>query len=128
MGLNIKFYDDKHKEGEIRSVGYIPVDTKARKDSKRLASSGAVAELEDELHRFEEIMYADQEIPASTLRFSFGNLNYDPTQDAAVASLHNTADRAGGGTPAGYGGTWTKLCPKHQRVRITLHCLRGTML
>lgn len=27
MGLNIKFYDDKQKEGEIVSVGYIPVDT-----------------------------------------------------------------------------------------------------
>lgn len=24
MGLNIKFYDDKQKEGEIRSVGYLP--------------------------------------------------------------------------------------------------------
>lgn len=46
MGLNIKFYDDKQKEGEIVSVGYLPVDTKARKDSKRLASSGAVAEVE----------------------------------------------------------------------------------
>lgn len=116
MGLNIKFYDDKQKEGEIASVGYIPVDTKARKNSLRLASSGSVAEVEDELHRFEEVMYADQEIPESTLRFSFGDLDYDPTQDTAVASRHNTADRAGGGTPAGYGGTWTKLRTKYTNI------------
>lgn len=64
----------------------------------------------------EEIFYANQEIPASTLRFSFGDPNYDPTQDTAVASRHNTADRAGGGTPAGYGGTWKKLLTKFANI------------
>lgn len=116
MALNIKFFEGPERVKEINSVGYLPVDLKARKDSKRLASSGAVAEVEEELHRFEEIMYADQEIPASTLRFSFGDLNYDPTQDTTVASRHNTADRAGGGTPAGYGGTWTKLRTKYTNI------------
>ena len=64
----------------------------------------------------EEKYFASMEIPASTLRFSFGDLNYDPTQDTAVASRHDTADRAGGGTPAGYGGTWTKLRTKYTNI------------
>ena len=64
----------------------------------------------------EEIFFANMEVPASTLRFSFGDPNYDPTTDTAVASRHNTADRAGGGTPAGYGGTWTKLKTKFANI------------
>lgn len=75
--------------------------------------SGAISQ---SLRDFEEVMYADQEIPESTLRFSFGDLTYDPTTDTAVASRHNTADRAGGGTPAGYGGTWKKLRTKHTNI------------
>ena len=57
----------------------------------------------------EEVVFANIPIDSSTLRFSFGDLNYDPTTDTAVASAHNTTDRAGGGTPKGYGGTWKKL-------------------
>lgn len=62
-----------------------------------------------DIQSLEEHMFARETIAASTLRFSFGDLTYDPTTDTTVASRHNTADRAGGGTPAGYGGTWTKL-------------------
>lgn len=75
--------------------------------------SGAISQ---SLRDFEEVMYADQEIPESTLRFSFGDPNYDPTKDTTVASRHNTADRAGGGTPAGYGGTWKKLLTKFANI------------
>lgn len=57
----------------------------------------------------EEVVFANIPIDSSTLRFSFGDLDYDPTTDTAVASAHNTSDRAGGGTPKGYGGTWKKL-------------------
>ena len=57
----------------------------------------------------EEVVFANIPIDSSTLRFSFGDLNYDPTTDTAVASAHNTTDRPGGGTPKGYGGTWKKL-------------------
>lgn len=57
----------------------------------------------------EEVLFANLPIDSSTLRFSFGNMDYDPTKDTDVASKHNTTDRAGGGTPAGYGGTWKKL-------------------
>ena len=57
----------------------------------------------------EEVVFANIPIDSSTLRFSFGDLDYDPTKDTAVASIHNTSDRAGGGTPKGYGGTWKKL-------------------
>lgn len=59
--------------------------------------------------KIEEVLFANLPIEDSTLRFSFGDPNYDPTKDTTVASAHNTADRAGGGTAAGYGGTWTKL-------------------
>lgn len=64
----------------------------------------------------EEKYFASLEIPASTLRFSFGDLNYDPTKDETVASKHNTTDRAGGGTPAGYGGTWRKLNTRYTNI------------
>lgn len=57
----------------------------------------------------EEVVFANIPIDSSTLRFSFGDLNYDPTTDTAVASAHNQTDRPGGGTPKGYGGTWKKL-------------------
>lgn len=92
-------------------------DTAPTSGSTNPVTSGGVAEgISQSLKDFEEIMYADQEIPESTLRFSFGDLNYDPTQDTTVASRHNTADRAGGGTPAGYGGTWTKLRTKYTNI------------
>lgn len=81
-----------------------------------VTSDGVASGISQSMRDFEEVMYADQEIPASTLRFSFGDLNYDPTQDTAVASRHNTADRAGGGTPAGYGGTWKKLRTKYTNI------------
>ena len=64
----------------------------------------------------EEIFFANSEVPASTLRFSFGDPNYDPTKDTTVASRHDTSDRAGGGTPAGYGGTWNKLSTKFANI------------
>lgn len=64
----------------------------------------------------EEIFFANSEVQASTLRFSFGDPNYDPTKDTTVASRHNTSDRAGGGTPAGYGGTWNKLSTKFANI------------
>lgn len=57
----------------------------------------------------EEVVFANIPIDSSTLRFSFGDLNYDPTKDTDVASAHNQTDRPGGGTAAGYGGTWKKL-------------------
>ena len=59
--------------------------------------------------KIEEVLFANLPIEDSTLRFSFGDPNYDPTKDTTVASSHNIGDRAGGGTTAGYGGTWTKL-------------------
>ena len=81
-----------------------------------VTSDGVASGISQSMRDFEEVMYADQEIPASTLRFSFGDLNYDPTQDTTVASKHNTAERAGGGTPAGYGGTWKKLRTKYTNI------------
>jgi hypothetical protein len=75
--------------------------------------NGAVLKTSQEL---EEIFFANMDVPASTLRFSFGDVDYDPTTDTTVASKHNTADRAGGGTPAGYGGTWTKLKTKFANI------------
>ena len=81
-----------------------------------VTSDGVASGISQSMRDFEEVMYADQEIPESTLRFSFGDLNYDPTQDTAVASRHNIDDRAGGGTPAGYGGTWKKLRTKYTNI------------
>lgn len=81
-----------------------------------VTSDGVASGISQSMRDFEEVMYADQEIPESTLRFSFGDLNYDPTQDTTVASRHNTSDRAGGGTPAGYGGTWKKLRTKYTNI------------
>lgn len=69
-----------------------------------------------DMQSLEEHILARETIPSSTLRFSFGDLAYDPTTDTTVASRHNTADRAGGGTPAGYGGTWTKLRTKYTNI------------
>ena len=92
-------------------------DTKPKAGSTNpVTSDGVASGISQSMRDFEEVMYADQEIPASTLRFSFGDLNYDPTQDTTVASRHNTADRAGGGTPAGYGGTWKKLRTKYTNI------------
>ena len=64
----------------------------------------------------EEIIFSNMEIPESTLRFSFGDKNYDHTKDTTTASKHNTSDRDGGGTPAGYGGTWKKLSAKYANI------------
>lgn len=86
------------------------------KKDMQYAVSKTGESLDDTAVSLEEVFFANMDVPASTLRFSFGDLNYDPTQDTTVASRHNTADRAGGGTPAGYGGTWTKLRTKFANI------------
>lgn len=86
------------------------------KKDMQYAVSKTGESLDDTAVSLEEVFFANMDVPASTLRFSFGDPNYDPTQDTAVASRHNTADRAGGGTPAGYGGTWKKLSTKFANI------------
>ena len=88
---------------------------KVKKDMQ-YATSKTGESLDNTAISLEEIFFANSDVPASTLRFSFGDPNYDPTTDTAVASRHNTADRAGGGTPAGYGGTWKKLLTKFANI------------
>lgn len=91
MGLNIKFYDDKQKEGEIVSVGYLPVDTKARKDSKRLASSGAVATVEEKVSDASEAL--QQQIDDIAEKAGSG---YIPKGEASVATLNGLSGQENG--------------------------------
>ena len=91
MGLNIKFYDDKSKEGEISSVGYIPVDTKPRKDSKRLASSGAVANVEEKVGDAVEAL--QEQIDDIAEKAGSG---YTPKGEASVATLNGLSGQENG--------------------------------
>lgn len=86
------------------------------KKDMQYAVSKTGESLDDTAASLEEVFFANMDVPASTLRFSFGDPNYDPTKDTTVASRHNTADRAGGGTPVGYGGTWKKLLTKFANI------------
>lgn len=51
MATIVKFYKDKTRVKEIVSIGYLPVDTKPQKNSKRLVTSGAVKELDDKIEQ-----------------------------------------------------------------------------
>lgn len=96
MATIVKFYKDGRNVKDITSVGYLPVDEDAVKDSRHLASSGSVIAA---AALGEESMMANLPIADSTLRFSFGKLNYDPT----VAGV-------------GSAGTWTKKNTKFTNV------------
>ena len=50
----------------------------------------------------EEIALSNTDIPEKTLRFSFGNLSYDPTQDTRAVGAHE--------------GTWKKLATKYSNI------------
>lgn len=96
MATIVKFYKDGRKVKDITSIGYLPVDEDAVKDSRHLASSGSVIAA---AALGEESMMANLPIADSTLRFSFGDLSYDPT----VAGV-------------GSSGTWTKKNTKFTNV------------
>lgn len=96
MATIVKFYKDGRNVKNITSVGYLPVDEDAVKDSRHLASSGSVIAV---AALGEESMMANLPIADSTLRFSFGKLDYDPT----VAGV-------------GSSGTWTKKNTKFTNV------------
>jgi len=96
MATIVKFYKDGKKVKDITSIGYLPVDEDAVKDSRHLASSGSVVAA---AALGEESMMANLPIGDSTLRFSFGDLDYDPT----VAGV-------------GSSGTWTKKNTKFTNV------------
>lgn len=96
MATIVKFYKDGRNVKDITSIGYLPVDEDAVKDSRHLASSGSVIAA---AALGEESMMANLPIGANTLRFSFGDLDYDPT----VAGV-------------GSSGTWTKKNTKFTNV------------
>ena len=96
MATIVKFYKDGKKVKDITSVGYLPVDEEAVKDSRHLASSGSVIAA---AALGEESMMANLPIEDNTLRFSFGDLDYDPT----VAGV-------------GSSGTWTKKNTKFTNI------------
>ena len=96
MATIVKFYKDGKNVKDITSIGYLPVDEDAVKDSRHLASSGSVIAA---AALGEESMMANLPIADNTLRFSFGNLDYDPT----VAGV-------------GSSGTWTKKNTKFTNV------------
>ena len=50
----------------------------------------------------EEVALSNTDIPEKTLRFSFGNLGYDPTQDSRAVGAHE--------------GTWKKLATKYANI------------
>ena len=50
----------------------------------------------------EEVALSNTDIPEKTLRFSFGNLGYDPTQDTRAVGAHE--------------GTWKKLATKYANI------------
>lgn len=115
--LIIKDGDTTKVAKEVLVDGIQFVDEKPRAGSTNPVTSGGVANaVGNTAVSLEEVFFANMDVPASTLRFSFGDVNYDPTQDTTVASRHNTVDRAGGGTPAGYGGTWKKLLTKFANI------------
>ena len=96
MATIVKFYKDGRKVKDITSIGYLPVDEDAVKDSRHLASSGSVIAA---AALGEESMMANLPIADSTLRFLFGDPDYDPT----VAGV-------------GSSGTWTKKNTKFTNV------------
>lgn len=96
MATIVKFYKDGRNVKDITSIGYLPVDEDAVKDSRHLASSGSVIAAAT---LGEESMMANLPIADNTLRFSFGDLDYNPT----VAGV-------------GSSGTWTKKNTKFTNV------------
>lgn len=96
MATIVKFYKDGRKVKDITSIGYLPVDEDAVKNSRHLASSGSVIAA---AALGEESMMANLPIADSTLRFLFGDPDYDPT----VAGV-------------GSSGTWTKKNTKFTNV------------
>lgn len=96
MATIVKFYKDGKNVKDINSIGYLPVDEDAVKDSRHLASSGSVIAA---AALGEESMMANLPIADSTLRFLFGDSDYDPT----VAGV-------------GSSGTWTKKNTKFTNV------------
>lgn len=77
MATIVKFYKDGKKVKDITSIGYLPVDEDAVKDSRHLASSGSVVAA---AALGEESMMANLPIADNTLRFSFGDTTYNPTE------------------------------------------------
>lgn len=96
MATIVKFYKDGRNVKDITSIGYLPVDEDAVKDSRHLASSGSVIAA---AALGEESMMANLPIADNTLRFSFGKLDYDPTEHWN-----------------GRAGTWTKKNTKFTNV------------
>ena len=104
----IKLYDEIASVNNLGDVRY-DRDQKymSEKDKERARDNIGIGKAVK--RELEEVLFANLPIDSSTLRFSFGDLNYDPTTDTAVASAHSQTERPGGGTPKGYGGTWKKL-------------------
>lgn len=89
----IQFFDEKPRAGSTNPV----------------TSDGVFSGLAE----VEEAALANIPIAEKTIRFSFGNLEYDPTKDTATS----TAGGANAGKPSGkHDGTWKKLVTKYTNI------------
>lgn len=117
---NVYTYDYKLEHPETKNIGFGFYDKDkvytVQDDNGKVNVDDVISGITKDKRLQEEYLMSKLPIAESTLRFSFGDLSYDPTTDTTTSTKHNTADRAGGGTPAGYGGTWTKIDSEYNNI------------
>lgn len=116
---NVYTYDYKLENPKSRNVGFGYYDKDkvytVQNDNGKVNVDDVISNITNDKRLQEEYLISKLPIAASTLRFSFGDLSYDPTTDTTTSTKHNTS-RAGGGTPAGYGGTWNKINSEYNNI------------
>lgn len=116
---NVYTYDYKLENPKSRNVGFGYYDRDkvytVQNDNGKVNVDDVISNITNDKRLQEEYLISKRPIAASTLRFSFGDLSYDPTTDTTTATKHSN-NRPGGGTPAGYGGTWTKINSEYNNI------------
>lgn len=116
---NVYTYDYNLENPKSRNVGFGYYDRDkvytVQNDNGKVNVDDVISGITKDKRLQEEYLISKLPIAESTLRFSFGDLSYDPTTDTTTSTKHSTA-RPGGGTPAGYGGTWTKINSEYNNI------------
>lgn len=97
------------EEASINNLGSVQYDrTQKYMSEKDKAQARENIGLGDVIkHELEEILFANLPIAEKTLRFSFGDMNYDPTTAPSVGTV----------SPKGaHNGTWTKLTTHNSNI------------
>ena len=97
------------EEASINNIGSVQYDRPQKymseKDKAQARDNIGIGEVVK--RELEEVMFANLPIAEKTLRFSFGDLEYDPT----------TAPDVNGISPKGvHNGTWTKLTTRNANI------------